>query len=91
MYFKHHSTLTLTCTMTSDPAEIDAFALWPSTLMENQTFQIRCNMQAHPYATWSIFNNDTGDRMIAGNVSGDVTVSIKELRKTLQYCNISHF
>ncbi|KAH3700741.1 hypothetical protein DPMN_075720 [Dreissena polymorpha] len=42
--------------------------------MENATFSIECNFQAHPDPTWSIMNLNTGKSMLFANGSADVTM-----------------
>ncbi|KAL4228938.1 Immunoglobulin C1-set domain [Mactra antiquata] len=44
----------------SDAARILHFNITPTLLMENDTFNISCNLQANPPPTWSIRNRDTG-------------------------------
>ena len=57
-----------------DPAEIDRFSFGPTTIMENATFSIGCNFQAHPDPTWSIMNLNTGQTMMSADMSGDATL-----------------
>ncbi|KAH3700747.1 hypothetical protein DPMN_075726 [Dreissena polymorpha] len=62
------------------PAEIDRFNLGPTIIMENATFSIGCNFQAHPDPTWTIMNLNTGQAMMSATVSGDATLQSPSAR-----------
>lgn len=69
----HGKTIRLRFISLSDPAEIEDFSIEPHELMENDTFNVTCNMQANPEPTWTIRNRN-GRQLITASVSANATI-----------------
>lgn len=59
----------------TDPAEIDYFSISTYEVMENETFSITCDFQAHPNPVWSIRNRDTGTAFITATLPAKATMT----------------